>query len=150
MTFALLIGNLARFWKSVTYNLNLTWTVGWAPAALKRGQIVYTKIPYSACMNSFRIQRLDSFHAISHGIPIRPGSGPPRRPNRSATARVGGTALRGPPLVMLHQQSTYRPPRVGAHRQPSYTVRTVRTQNTDFGVTISKFLILKLVIIDMQ
>jgi hypothetical protein len=26
VTFALLIGNLARFWKSVTYNLNLTWT----------------------------------------------------------------------------------------------------------------------------
>eukprot|EP01043_Picozoa_sp_COSAG02_P066981 COSAG02_NODE_10605_length_1901_cov_25.574362_3_plen_100_part_01 len=25
VTFALLIGNLARFWKSVTYNLNLTW-----------------------------------------------------------------------------------------------------------------------------
>ena len=25
-------------------------------AALKRGQIVYTKIPYSACMNSFRIE----------------------------------------------------------------------------------------------
>ena len=53
----------------------------------------HTKIPYSACMNSFRIQRLDSFHAISHGIPIRPGSGPPRLPNRSATARVGDTSL---------------------------------------------------------
>ena len=64
-------------------------------AALKRGKIVYTKIQYSACMNSFRIQRLDSFHAISHGIPIRPGSGPPRRPNRSGTARVGSTAVHG-------------------------------------------------------
>ena len=35
----------------------------------------------------------------------------------------------------------------GGARQPSYTVRTVRTQNTDFGVTISEFLILKLVLI---
>ena len=77
-------------------------------AALKSGQIVYTKIPYSACMNSFRIQRLDSFHAISHGIPIRPGSGPPRRPNRSATARVHDVRLLASPrgsvgrlLVML-------------------------------------------------
>eukprot|EP01043_Picozoa_sp_COSAG02_P067746 COSAG02_NODE_10997_length_1814_cov_1.695044_3_plen_76_part_01 len=25
-------------------------------AAGKRGQVVYTKIPYSACMNSFRIE----------------------------------------------------------------------------------------------
>eukprot|EP01043_Picozoa_sp_COSAG02_P026154 COSAG02_NODE_1498_length_12281_cov_14.846741_10_plen_94_part_00 len=41
-------------------------------AARKSGHIVRTKIPYSACMNSFRIQRLDSFHAISHGIPVRP------------------------------------------------------------------------------
>eukprot|EP01043_Picozoa_sp_COSAG02_P013685 COSAG02_NODE_552_length_20429_cov_28.014068_7_plen_95_part_00 len=35
----------------------------------------------------------------------------------------------------------------GGARQPSYTVRTVRTQNTDFGVTISKFLWYKLVLI---
>ena len=38
----------------------------------------------------------------------------------------------------------------GGARQPSYTVRTVRTQNTDFGVTISEFLIYKLVLIDIQ
>ena len=31
--------------------------------------------------------------------------------------------------------------------QTSYTVRTVRTQNTDFGVTISNFLWYKLVLI---
>jgi hypothetical protein len=35
----------------------------------------------------------------------------------------------------------------GGARQPSYTVRTVRTQNTDFGVTISKLLWYKLVLI---
>eukprot|EP01043_Picozoa_sp_COSAG02_P030395 COSAG02_NODE_1938_length_10312_cov_16.495741_3_plen_226_part_00 len=43
------------------------------------GPLLHIKNQYSACMNLFRIQRLDSFHAISHGIPIRPGSGPPRR-----------------------------------------------------------------------
>ena len=42
-------------------------------------------------------------------------------------------------------------PRVGeVGGRPCSTVRTVRTQNTDFGVTISKFLILKLVLINMQ
>ena len=45
-------------------------------AAPESGQIVYTKIPYSACMNSFRIEWLESFHAISHGIPVRPAPGP--------------------------------------------------------------------------
>eukprot|EP01043_Picozoa_sp_COSAG02_P030298 COSAG02_NODE_1927_length_10340_cov_2.510497_5_plen_94_part_00 len=35
----------------------------------------------------------------------------------------------------------------GGDGQPSYTVRTVRTQNTDFGVSISKFLYFKLVYI---
>eukprot|EP01043_Picozoa_sp_COSAG02_P025685 COSAG02_NODE_1452_length_12551_cov_15.613877_1_plen_74_part_00 len=35
----------------------------------------------------------------------------------------------------------------GGAGQPSYTVRTVRTQNTDFGVSISKFLWYKLVLI---
>ena len=38
-----------------------------------------------------RIQRLDSFHAISHGIPIRPVSGSPRRASRSGLGRVHHT-----------------------------------------------------------
>eukprot|EP01043_Picozoa_sp_COSAG02_P000026 COSAG02_NODE_1_length_108762_cov_456.708287_26_plen_166_part_00 len=72
------------------------------------GPLLHIKNQYSACMNSFRIQRLDSFHAISHGFPIRPGSGPPRPPNRSGTARVHDVRLLAPPwyscpsmLVML-------------------------------------------------
>eukprot|EP01043_Picozoa_sp_COSAG02_P004342 COSAG02_NODE_112_length_35994_cov_12.152695_12_plen_175_part_00 len=65
-----LLGGTLSIYKLATFGIRIRTVRG--GAAGKRGQIVYTKITYSACMNSFRIQRLDSFYAISHGIPVRP------------------------------------------------------------------------------
>ncbi len=81
--------------------------------------------------NSFRIQRLDSFHAISHGIPVRSGSGPARRPNRSGTARVGGVA--GVFLSISSLLVPTDPHVLDAVGSQVNTVRHGTTQNTDFG-----------------
>ena len=70
-----------------------------------------------------------------------------RRAGRTGQQRL---ALEVWPFVALEETRTTAPSRCeGAvvqgstnctGLQPSYTVRTVRTQNTDFGVTISEFL----------
>ena len=138
---------------SISGSKNATLPVGKSGgAAGKRGQIVYTKIPYSACMNSFRIQRLDSFHAISHGIPIRPGSGPPRRPNRSGMGRVHCVCLRVPGGDRDHGTRTM-PGCCGTYLLQLYGVAdklhggTVGPDLPEFLVTISEFTRYKLVLI---
>ena len=82
--------------------------------------------------NSFRIQRLDSIHANSQGIPVRRASGPPRLRGCVRRVRNGSSWKRGPSRVALRGtrysgstrrgQSSYRPPRVGRCWQPSSTV----------------------------
>eukprot|EP01043_Picozoa_sp_COSAG02_P006765 COSAG02_NODE_195_length_29750_cov_79.793329_27_plen_78_part_00 len=52
MTFALLIGNLARFWKSLTYNLNLSWTVGWGGAS--GGAVPWQIPPYNFVFSTYK------------------------------------------------------------------------------------------------
>eukprot|EP01043_Picozoa_sp_COSAG02_P070017 COSAG02_NODE_12233_length_1576_cov_1.526066_1_plen_86_part_10 len=78
-------------------------------------------------MNSFRIEWIESFHAISHGIPVRPASGP-----RLLEARQEWVELETCAFVCLAETRTTAPSRFegavvqgsapGGAWQPSYTV----------------------------